>query len=164
MRPTKLTIYILIILGIIGVILLANSLLKYDDSNSSNDGDDSSKDVGQSAYPGVDIITEVTDEATYIMAIHYPEFKNSSINKEIEEYVSKSKQEFLDEVEVNKEQLQEMPASLYILLDIYPVGEDVYSFVLNRESYIVGANGYQSSTILMVDIDKERFIPQTGIL
>lgn len=164
MRPTKLTIYILIIFGILGIILLSYFLLKGDDSDFLNKNNDSSKETDRSVYPGVDIITEITDETSHNMAIHYPKFNDQTLNKKISDYVTKSEKEFLSEVNKNKEFLKEVPASLYILFDIHRFAKDYYSIVFNKESFVSGANGLQSSKVFLVDINNNKFIQQTEIL
>lgn len=115
MTPTKSTIYILIIFGILGVILLSYFLLKGDD-DLLNKNNESSKETDHSVYPGVDIITEITDEMTHNIAIHYPKFYDQTLNKKISEYVMKSEKEFISEVKKNTEFLKEYPATLYIFL------------------------------------------------
>ena len=162
MRPTKLTKNILIIFSILAVILLSNFLLDRDNVYSSNK--EISNKMEHSANPGVDIITEVTEESIYNMSIHYPEFNTESLNKEISEYISISKNEFLTEVNRKNEYLKDVPASLYISFDIYPFAKDMYSIVLNNESYVTGVNGLQSSKVFLVDIQNKRFIQQTEIL
>jgi peptidoglycan-N-acetylglucosamine deacetylase len=164
MRPTKLTINILIIIGILGVILISYFLLKGDDSDFLNGNNDSSKETDGSVYPGVNIISEITEETTYNIAIHYPEFNDQTLNKKISEYISKSEEEFLSEVNKNKELLKEYPATLYISFEIHQFAKDTYSIVFNVESYVSGANGIQSSKVFLVDVNNNNFIQQTEIL
>lgn len=164
MRPTKLTIYIIIIFGILGVILLSYFLLKGNDADPFKKNNESSEETDHSVYSGVDIITEITDEVTHNISIHYPKFYDQTLNKKISEYVTESEKEFLNEVEKNKKFLKEYPASLYILFDINRFAKDTYSIVFNKESFVTGANGTQSSKVFLVDIKNNNFIQQTEIL
>src|SRR5699024_7935551 len=72
MRPTKLTKNILLFFSIIAVLLAVNSLVERDNVYSSHNK--TSKKTEHSAYTGIDIHTAVTEETTYNMSIHYPEF------------------------------------------------------------------------------------------
>lgn len=164
MRPTKSTIYLIIIFGILGVILSSYFPLKGNDADPFKKNNESSEETDHSVYPGVDIITEITDEMTHNIAIHYPEFYDQDLNKKISEYVTESEKEFLNEVKKNKEFLKEYPASLYILFDIHQFAKDTYSIVFNKESFVTGANGKQSSKVFLVDINNNNFIQQTEIL
>ncbi len=74
------------------------------------------------------------------------------------------KKEFLNQVEQNREYLGENQASLYILFDIYPIDQDMYSIVFSTEGYVAGANGYQSSEIFLVDVKSNCFIEQREII
>lgn len=153
----------LTLLGILGAIALVLFLFNDQSVISSNNIIDS-KETTKSAYPGVDIVTEINDEKLYSLAIHYPEFKETFLNEQIQQYVSLGKGEFLNHVEQNRQHLKEAQASLYITFDIYPIDKDLYSIVFNMESYVVGANGQQSSKIFLVDVNSNRFIQQTEII
>lgn len=162
MRPTKLTKNILLFFSIIAVLLAVNSLVEQDNVYSSHNK--TSKKTEHSAYTGIDIHTAVTEETTYNISIHYPEFKVSSLNEEIHKYINKSMQEFLAEVNRNKDNLKDNSASLHISFDLHPFAENMYAIVFTQESYITGANGFQNSKVFLADIQKERFIQQTEIL
>lgn len=164
MRPTKLTIYILMILGVVGIVLMSNFLSKGEAEESLNNNEESSNEMERSAYPNVDIITEITEEKTHNMAIHYPEFTEPTLNEEITEYVTASEKEFLSEVSRNKEILMDLPASLHILFDIHQFAEDTYSIVFNEERFVSGANGLQSSRVFLANTNNDEFLQQAEIL
>jgi len=120
--------------------------------------------ASHSAYQGIDIVTLVKEEPDYQLAIHYPEFGDDQLNQAISDYVSMTKADFFEELEANKEFLQDRPASFYLLFNIYPVVDDVYSIVFSNERYLGGANGEQSSKVFIVDLSQNRFISQLEMI
>lgn len=164
MRYKKSKLYSLATFSILGIIVLAAFVFGSDPVISTNKTIANSRLMAHTAYPGVDIITEIHDERMYHIAIHYPQFKNELLNEQIEKYVFASKKKFFDEIGQKKKYLNEVPASLYILFDIYPAANDVYSIVFNVESYIMGANGLQSSKVFIIDVKENSTISQTEIL
>lgn len=164
MKRKKSKKYITPLLRISGIILLVAFLFSCNRIISLKTNAVNTKETVQSAYPGVDIITEIHDETLYSMAVHYPEFAGTSLNEQIQQYVSMGKEEFLYEVERNKDYLREDQASLYILFEIYPIVKDMYSIVFNMESYVVGANGRQISKVFIVDVKEDAVIQQDKII
>lgn len=166
MKRTSITI--LFTLAII--VLLTLLFMNYKDSTpDSNKNDDAAAvedhtTTENSSYAGIHIVTDIHDEPLYHMAVHYPEFENESLNETINNYITRAKQDFLDEVDSNKQFLKEYLAELNISFDIYPVADHVYSIVLSNSSYVAGANGSQSSKVLIVDTDEGRYIPQQEII
>ncbi|WP_303859875.1 polysaccharide deacetylase family protein [Alkalibaculum bacchi] len=164
MRHKKTKLHSLVAVGILGIIVLSVFIFGSDPVISTNEAIPDSRVIAQTAYPGVDIVTEIHDERMYYIAIHYPTFKDESLNEQMCKYVSSSKKIFFDEVAQKKKYLNELPASLYILFDIHPVTQDVYSIVFHVESYVMGANGAQSSKVFIVDVNENATIQQTEIL
>lgn len=120
--------------------------------------------ASHSAYQGIDIVTLVKEEPDYQLAIHYPKFGDDQLNQAISDYVSMTKTAFFEELEANKAFLQDQPASFYLLFNIYPVVDDVYSIVFSNERYLGGANGEQSSKVFIVDLSQDRFISQLEMI
>lgn len=164
MKRKKSRHYLLPFLGILGFICLALFLFSDNSVFSTEKNIINNKETTQSAYPGVDIVTEITDEKLYSMAIHYPEFKETFLNEQIQQYVSWSKAEFLKQIDQNRKHLREAQASLYILFDIYPIDKDMYSIVFDMESYVGGANGQQNSKVFLVDVKNNSFLQQIEII
>ncbi|MFL0507536.1 polysaccharide deacetylase family protein [Ureibacillus sp. 179-F W5.1 NHS] len=164
MKAKKIIIFILSIFVFLGAILLFNFILVDSNGIDPSNKKSSSKKMEASAYSGVNIVSEVSDETTYHMAVHYPKFKDQQLNQGITDYVTESKENFLNEVKNNKEFLKENIAELNISFNIYPVAENVYSIVFSNESYVVGANGFQSTKVFLVDIHNHQYIQQTDIL
>src|SRR5690625_4639740 len=120
--------------------------------------------ASHSAYQGIDIVTLVKEEPDYQLAIHYPEFGDDQLNQAISDYVSMTKADFFDELDANKEFLQDRLASFLLLFNMYPVVEDVYSIVFSNEHYLGGPNGEQSSKVFIVDLSQNRFISQLEMI
>lgn len=164
----RASITILFLLGII--ILLTSLLINFKDStpnihkNNDSTAAEDHTSTENSNYTGIHIVTEIHDEALYKLAIHYPKFDNELLNEAIEDYITLSKQQFLEEIELNKPFLKENIAELNLSFDIYPIINHVYSIVLSNDSYVSGANGSQSSKVLIVDVDEGRYIPQQEII
>ncbi len=163
MKGKKAIFYSLAAFSTLGILMLSVLFFRSDPVSSTNKTTVNNRVMVQTAYPGVDIITEIHDERMYHVAIHYPKFKDESLNEQIQKYVFASKKKFFDEV-AQKKYLSEVPASLYILFDIHPVVKDVYSIVFNAESYVMGANGLQSSKVFIVDVKENCYIQQAKIL
>lgn len=163
MRPTKLTYSILFIIGLFFIGCLINYLIQDTKVEENKDAKINEKIVESSKYPGVDLITDIKDEEKYYIAMHYPKFKSKELNNEIEKYVSEIKKEFLTSVNDNEKYIKNYRANLYLTMDIYLKGENIYSIVLSEESYVVGANGQQNAKIYLLDINKGEFIQQKEI-
>ncbi|SMF79725.1 Peptidoglycan/xylan/chitin deacetylase, PgdA/CDA1 family [Paenibacillus uliginis N3/975] len=159
----KITFSILLILGLFVVGYFVNIMLRSNDDYAS-EADKDEKRIEVSKYPGVDLVTEITEKKNYNMAIHYPKFKSDKLNTEMEGYASSVKEDFLAIVEESKEYIKDRAAVLSLAMEIHPVVENVYSIVFSEESYVVGANAQQKAKVYIVDAKKSDFIQKTKIL
>ncbi|WP_412976504.1 polysaccharide deacetylase family protein [Ornithinibacillus sp. 179-J 7C1 HS] len=165
MKQRKISMIIMVILiGLVGLLLFFTFSKSENDEDITKEPIDKGIETAKSAYPGVNIKTEVSDEETYNIAIHYPEFEDAQLNKEILEFIAETKDEFFLGVEDNKEFLDDRTASLNLSFDIYRVVENVYSIVFTNDSYFGGANGLQNSKVFIADTANHHFITQTDIL
>ncbi|MDX8046830.1 polysaccharide deacetylase family protein [Gracilibacillus sp. S3-1-1] len=166
MKPTRLTQIILVIIGLVGLAILAYFYWQGDDKeDTGNDTKEKHETVEHSQYSGVDIITDTLEEETFYKAIHYPKFKEQSLNDAIGKYVSEIEQSFQEELDKQDiESLQEHPAQLYVTFDIYPVTDEVYSIVFEEEGYFGGANPRLHNKVFIVDLETNRLIKQTEII
>ncbi|WP_098743169.1 polysaccharide deacetylase family protein [Paenibacillus sp. EZ-K15] len=158
----KITFSILLILGFFVVGYFVNFMLQTNDDYAS-EADKDEKKIEVSKYPGVDLVTEITEKKKYNIAIHYPKFKSDKLNTEIEGYASSVKEDFLANVEENKEYIKDRAAVLSLAMEIHPVVENMYSIVFSEESYVVGANAQQKAKVYLVDTKKGDFIQTTEI-
>ncbi|WP_193323616.1 polysaccharide deacetylase family protein [Bacillus paralicheniformis] len=163
MRPTKLTYTFLFLLGIFLIGYFAMNLLQDVKAEGNKKGKTNGTLMEYSKYPGVDLITDITDKKKYHISMHYPKFKSEKLNEEIEEYVSTVEKDFLKTVNDNKKYIKDYSANLSLAMDIYEMGENSYSIVFSEGSYVAGANAQQKAKVYLVDIDKGNFIQQTKI-
>lgn len=176
MRKSKLLFFILAVSGLFVVALWFVSVLEVSNANVNvwavpvdlapakvTLTSDHLK-ASRSVYQGINIVTLIKDDPDYQFAIHYPEFDDKQLNQAVNEYVSMAKEDFFVELEENKEILHGHAGTFYLMFDIYPIVDGVYSIVFTNESYVGGANGHQSSKVLIVDLNENRFIPQTEII
>jgi len=162
MKMRKATYVILLILGIFVVGYLVSFILQsYDDSTSAAKNIENI--VEASKYPGVDLVTEITEKKKYNIVMHYPKFNSEKLNAEIEEYVSSFKEDFLTNVDENKKYIKDHVPELSLSMEIYPVMENVYSIVFSEVNYVVGANAQQKVKVYLVDTIKGNFIQPTEI-
>lgn len=176
MRKSKLLFFILTVSGLFVVALWFVSVLEVSNANVNvravpvdlaPDKVTLTSDhlkASRSVYRGINIVTLIKDDPDYQFAIHYPEFDDKQLNQAVNEYVSMAKEDFFVELEENKEILHGHAGTFYLMFDIYPIVDGVYSIVFTNESYVGGANGHQSSKVFIVDLNENRFIPQTEII
>lgn len=118
------------------------------------------EEVTQSAYPGIDIVTEVVEEQDYYTAIHYPVFKQERLNIEINNYVAEETAVFLDEVNDQRDVLKERDwqAVFHLTFDIHALNDGVYALVFSSDSLVAGANGRQMAKVFMLDVEEGDYI------
>lgn len=162
MKKKRLTFGILLLLGIFLAGYLVNFIMD-DSKDSATEARKDERKIEFSKYPGVDLVTEITEKKTHKMAIHYPKFTIDTLNSEIEKYVSDIEKRFLTDVEGNKEFINNHTAELSLSIEIYPIMENVYSIVFSNESYVTGANSQQEMKAYIVDTQKGNFIKATEI-
>ena len=155
---------ILFVLGLLLIGYLIFDFLQDTKEERKDEVKTNELNVASSKYPGVDLITEITDKEKYQMAVHYPKFKSKGLNKEIENYVSSVEKDFLTAVNENDNYLKNHVANLYLLVEIYHNAKNTYSIVFSEESYVAGANGQQKSRIYLVDVEEGTFIQPSKIL
>lgn len=124
------------------------------------------EDVAQSYYPGIQIATEVEEKTHYHSAVHYPVFKGDQLNETMTAFVEREKGRYLEEVADNEALLAERgwQASFYLTFDIHPVEDKLYSIVFSTESYVMGANGRQTSKVFMVDLANDNFVTADDVI
>ncbi|MDR0269361.1 polysaccharide deacetylase family protein [Paenibacillus sp.] len=162
MKMRKVVYGILLILGIFVVGYLVSFILQSNDDSASEAKNDENI-VEASKYPGVGLVTEITEKKKYNIAMHYPKFKSDKLNAEIEGYVSSIKEGFLTNVDENKKYIKDYVPELSLSMEIYPVVENVYSIVFSEENYVVGANAQQKVKVYLVDTKMGDFIQPTEI-
>lgn len=115
----------------------------------------STVDTIASNYPGIKIITEISNDSEIPFAIQYPQSTHETFNKKIKSYIKKVKNSYLTEITEYKQVGGEITGELNISFETYVHHSGLYSFVLLSNRYVGGANG-------TTEIHSFRFHPETG--
>ena len=125
---------IIALTSIILVIILAKDDFKFQKTSASG----SNLTTESSAFPGIRITTDVSNDNRTPFAINYPQTENEAFNDEVSQYITSSKENYLQSMQKNKD--TEATGELNISFETYPYNEDYYSFVLTETLYLGGAN------------------------
>ncbi|ASS76026.1 hypothetical protein CIG75_14345 [Tumebacillus algifaecis] len=165
MKPKKITYMTVTVLCILLLLAFGGLSLRADSKSEGKNVNQTEKlTVEYSKYPGLDLITDISEKEKYKIAIHYPQFTSKTLNAEIEGYISAIKKRFLTSVDENQEFIKDYAATLNLTMEIFQTTQDTYSIVFSEESYVAGANGMQKAKVYVVDLKDETFIPQTQII
>lgn len=96
----------------------------------------------ESAFPGILIKTEVSNDEYSPYSIQYPHSKVESFNTQIKKYIDEQLDTYLIAMQENKRIGSKAPGELNIAFEIFPHASGSYSFVMVTGTYIGGANGY----------------------
>ncbi|GLC88052.1 polysaccharide deacetylase family protein [Lysinibacillus piscis] len=146
---------IIALTSIILVILLSKDGLKFQKISASKETPvtsiDSNLSTESSAFPGIRIVTDMSNDTHTPFAIHYPQTDNEAFNQAVLQYITKSKENYL--LAMNKNKNKDAMGELNISLETFPYREHYYSFVLTKILYLGGAN--QEVTMKTFFIDNE---------
>ncbi|MFJ7369693.1 polysaccharide deacetylase family protein [Lysinibacillus sp. NPDC098008] len=127
---------------VILVIILSKDEFKFQKINASEEADtesvNSNLSTEGSAFPGIRIVTDVSNDKRTPFAIHYPQTDNDAFNDVVLQYISDSKENYLASMKKNKD--KEAMGELNISFETFPYREHYYSFVLTKMLYLGGAN------------------------
>lgn len=98
----------------------------------------------ESAFPGILIKSEVSNDEYSPYSIQYPQSKVESFNAQIKKYIDEQLGTYLIAMQENKRVGSKTPGELNISFEIFPHTSGSYSFVMITGTYIGGANGYTS--------------------
>jgi len=110
---------------------IKNILVKADSNPSSSI---SEKD---SAFPGIRIISDISNDDLSPYALQYPQTKNDKFNQHVMNYITNSKDSYLKVIQYMKENSNSnaLINELNISFDTYQYDENYYSFIFtNRQS------------------------------
>lgn len=96
----------------------------------------------ESAFPGIFIKTEVSNDEYSPYSIQYPQSKIESFNAQIKKYIDEQLDTYLIAMQENKQIGSKTPGELNIAFEIFPHTSGSYSVVMITGTYIGGANGY----------------------
>ncbi|MFJ7952572.1 polysaccharide deacetylase family protein [Lysinibacillus sp. NPDC096418] len=126
---------IIALTSIILVIILSNDDFKFQKTSAN----DSNLSTESSAFPGIRIVTDVSNDKRTPFAINYPQTESKSFNEEVTQYVQSSKEHYLKSMKEHKNN-KDNSGELNISFETYPYNEDYYSFILTKSLYLGGAN------------------------
>lgn len=138
---------------IILVIILSKDDFKFQKISASkettSDSIKSNLSTDSSAFPGIRIVTDVSNDKRTPFAIHYPETDNKAFNDAVLQYITDSKENYLSSMKENKD--KEVMGELNISLETFPYQKKYYSFVLTKMLYTGGANPEVSTKTFFIN-------------
>lgn len=112
-------------------------------------------DTIDSNYPGIKIITEISNDPYTPFALQYPQSVHNSFNDEIKTYIKEARDNYLTKMAHYKQSGGEFSGELNISFETFPHHSGMYSFVLVNSTFLGGANG-------STEIVSFRLNPDTG--
>ncbi|MGE7111335.1 polysaccharide deacetylase family protein [Lysinibacillus sp. NPDC047702] len=136
---------------IILVIILSKDDFKFQKISASKETESvpSNLSTESSAFPGIRIVTDVSNDKQTPFAIHYPQTDNKAFNEAVLQYISDSKETYLSSMKKIKN--KEAMGELNISLETFPYREHYYSFVLTKMLYLGGANHEVSTKTFFIN-------------
>ncbi|MEK5330182.1 MULTISPECIES: polysaccharide deacetylase family protein [unclassified Lysinibacillus] len=136
---------IVTLISIILVIILSKDEFKFQKISASKDtNSESNLSTENSAFPGIRIVSDVSNDKRSPFAVHYPQTENKVFNETVLQYITDAKDNYLSSMKNNKN--KEAKGELTINLETFPYHEHYYSFVLTKMQYLGGANHVVSTT------------------
>ena len=96
---------IIALTSIILVIILSKDDFKFQKTSAS----DSNLTTESSAFPGIRIVTDVSNDKRTPFAINYPQTENEAFNDNVSQYITFSKEEYLQSMK--KAKIKRQPAN-----------------------------------------------------
>jgi len=136
---------------IILVILLSKDDFKFQKISASKEEPPITSKVSteNSAFPGIRIVTDVSNDERTPFALHYPETDNKAFNDAVLQYIKDSKENYLSSMKKNKD--KKATGELNISLETFPYQKHYYSFVLTKVLYTGGANQEVSTKTFFIN-------------
>lgn len=151
----------IIVLLSISLILLSSST-KSNAKQTSNNGKSTEitkeETTVESAFPGILIKTEISNDEYSPYSIQYPQSKVESFNVQIKKYIDEQLDTYLIAMQENKRIGSKIPGELNIAFETFPLTSGSYSFVMITGTYIGGANGYTEFNTINYHPESEKII------
>ena len=138
---------IVTLISIILVIILSKDDFKFQKISASKDTNSeatSNLSTENSAFPGIQIVSDVSNDKRTPFAVHYPQTESKVFNDAVLQYIVDAKENYFSSMKKNKN--KEAQGELTINLETFPYHEHYYSFVLTKMLYLGGANHVVSTT------------------
>ena len=153
-------------IGIIALLsmsfILLSSSTKSNANQTSSNGksteitkEDSTK---ESAFPGILIKTEVSNDEYSPYSIQYPHSKVEAFNVHIKKYIDEQLDTYLIAMQENKRIGSKIPGELNIAFETFPHTSGSFSFVMITGMYTGGANGYTEFNTINFHPESEKII------
>ena len=127
------------ILALIGVILFFTVInkdlsLRDNEANAAHSSIDSSVTEEESKFPGIRIISDISNDPELPFAIQYPQTNDELFNSMIEEYITSSKKNYISAMHLKKDSQKDkyLSGELNIHFDTYQYDDVYYSFVFTE--------------------------------
>ena len=127
------------ILSLVGVIIFLTVInddfsLRDKEANAAYPSIDSSVTEEKSTFPGIRIISDISNDPTLPFALQYPQTNDELFNSLVEEYITSSKKNYISAIRLNKKTQKDeaLSSELNIHFDTYQYDEVYYSFVLTE--------------------------------
>ncbi|KQL33370.1 polysaccharide deacetylase family protein [Psychrobacillus sp. FJAT-21963] len=112
----------------------------------------------ESAFPGILIKTEVSNDEYSPYSIQYPQSKVESFNVQIKKYIDEQLDTYLIAMQENKRIGSKTPGELNIAFETFPHTSGSYSFVMITGTYLGAANGYTNFKTIHFNTESEEII------
>ncbi|WP_433595773.1 polysaccharide deacetylase family protein [Lysinibacillus xylanilyticus] len=151
---------------IILVIILSKDDFKFQKISASKETTSesikSNLSTESSAFPGIRIVSDVSNDKRTPFAIHYPETDNKAFNDAVLQYITESKENYLSSMNETKD--KEVMGELNISLETFPYQKHYYSFVLTKMLYTGGANPEVSTKTFFINHETGELISIEALL
>lgn len=94
-----------------------------------------------SNYPGIKIVSEISNDESTHFALQYPQSEHNSFNEKTKSYIEKIKATYLEEMTEYNKFGGELAGELNVSFETIVHHSGNYSFVFTNTSFIGGANG-----------------------
>ena len=119
-------------------------------------------EIIESKYPGLHLETITASNDTYIYAIHSVKTDSPDLTKKIEQWIEKSKEQFISDAQSNA--ILGRTASLNINLKTIPIADGIYNLIFSKYGITGGANGKNEIKVFTVNVKEDRLYQLTDFI
>ena len=119
-------------------------------------------EIIESKYPGLHLETITASNDTYIYAIHSVKTDSPDLTKNIEQWIEKSKEQFISDAQSNA--ILGRTASLNINLKTIPIADGIYNLIFSKYGITGGANGKNEIKVFTVNVKEDRLYQLTDFI
>lgn len=117
------------------------------------------------SLPGIEFKTESTNADTYTMSIETPVMEDPQINKPLNDWIKKEKEDFLKRVKENKKELGDgYRAHLIIQADSRKSTQDTYSIMFHSYQLVNDVRGKEHVKTFTLDGAERKFVKLPDIM